>query len=145
MCVSVCVSVCLCVCVSVCLCVCVSLCVCVCRSVCVSVCLCVCVCVWMSACLHRYDYTHCLVDSIENITHSMCTLEFETRQSKDGSYHWLVDALGLYHSYTWEYVLPNLRWASHSGPCALLTYRALAGSAGTRAAPSRTTSCRSAG
>lgn len=50
-----------------------------------------------------YDYTHCLVDSIENVTHSMCTLEFETRQSKDGSYHWLVDALGLYHSYTWEY------------------------------------------
>ena len=49
-----------------------------------------------------YDYTHCLVDSIENITHSMCTLEFETRQSKDGSYHWLVDALGLYHSYTCE-------------------------------------------
>ena len=33
----------------------------------------------------------------------MCTLEFETRQSKDGSYHWLVDALGLFHSYTWEY------------------------------------------
>eukprot|EP01047_Picozoa_sp_COSAG01_P066527 COSAG01_NODE_9200_length_2523_cov_1.659241_1_plen_289_part_00 len=50
-----------------------------------------------------YDYTHCLVDSLENITHSMCTLEFETRQAKDGSYHWLVDALGLYHSFTWEY------------------------------------------
>ena len=24
-----------------------------------------------------YDYTHCLVDAIENITHSLCTLEFE--------------------------------------------------------------------
>jgi glutaminyl-tRNA synthetase len=24
-----------------------------------------------------YDYTHCLVDSIEHITHSLCTLEFE--------------------------------------------------------------------
>ena len=41
-----------------------------------------------------YDYTHCLVDSLENVTHSMCTLEFETRQSKDGSYHWLNDACG---------------------------------------------------
>eukprot|EP01050_Picozoa_sp_SAG11_P058666 SAG11_NODE_37607_length_256_cov_0.656051_1_plen_75_part_10 len=33
----------------------------------------------------------------------MCTLEFETRQSKDGSYHWLNDALGIFHSFTWEY------------------------------------------
>ena len=24
-----------------------------------------------------YDYTHCLSDAIENITHSLCTLEFE--------------------------------------------------------------------
>ncbi|KAJ1496888.1 putative glutamine--tRNA ligase [Coelomomyces lativittatus] len=40
-----------------------------------------------------YDYTHCLVDSMENITHSLCTLEF--RQSRE-SYYWLVDALGLY-------------------------------------------------
>ena len=27
-----------------------------------------------------YDYTHCIVDSLENVTHSICTLEFETRQ-----------------------------------------------------------------
>jgi len=27
-----------------------------------------------------YDYTHCIVDSLENVTHSLCTLEFETRQ-----------------------------------------------------------------
>jgi glutaminyl-tRNA synthetase len=27
-----------------------------------------------------YDYTHCIVDSLENITHSLCTLEFESRQ-----------------------------------------------------------------
>ncbi|KAL6311605.1 hypothetical protein AAG906_039101 [Vitis piasezkii] len=26
-----------------------------------------------------YDYAHCIVDSLENITHSLCTLEFETR------------------------------------------------------------------
>jgi len=24
-----------------------------------------------------YDFSHCIVDSLENITHSMCTLEFE--------------------------------------------------------------------
>ena len=24
-----------------------------------------------------YDYTHCIIDSLENITHSLCTLEFE--------------------------------------------------------------------
>ncbi|KAJ1498207.1 hypothetical protein HMI55_005066 [Coelomomyces lativittatus] len=46
-----------------------------------------------------YDYTHCLVDSMENITHSLCTLEF--RQSRE-SYYWLVDALGLYKPVQWE-------------------------------------------
>ncbi|KAI9218561.1 tRNA synthetases class I, catalytic domain-containing protein [Blastocladiella britannica] len=46
-----------------------------------------------------YDYTHCLVDSLENITHSLCTLEF--RQSRE-SYYWLVDALKLYKPVQWE-------------------------------------------
>jgi glutaminyl-tRNA synthetase len=46
-----------------------------------------------------YDYTHCLVDSMENISHSLCTLEF--RQSRE-SYYWLVDALGLYKPVQWE-------------------------------------------
>lgn len=27
-----------------------------------------------------YDYTHCLCDSIEHITHSLCTKEFQTRR-----------------------------------------------------------------
>uniref|UniRef100_A0A7S2W3W0 glutamine--tRNA ligase n=1 Tax=Mucochytrium quahogii TaxID=96639 RepID=A0A7S2W3W0_9STRA len=49
-----------------------------------------------------YDYSHCLVDSIENITHSLCTLEFETRQAPNASYHWLLDALDMYHPKTWE-------------------------------------------
>jgi glutaminyl-tRNA synthetase len=31
-----------------------------------------------------YDYTHCIVDSIEDISHSLCTLEFTTRQAPDG-------------------------------------------------------------
>lgn len=26
-----------------------------------------------------YDYTHCLCDSIEHITHSLCTKEFQAR------------------------------------------------------------------
>ncbi|GJV60453.1 anticodon-binding aminoacyl-tRNA synthetase, class 1a [Tanacetum coccineum] len=40
-----------------------------------------------------YDYAHCIVDSLENITRSLCTLEFETRCA---SYYWLLDALSLY-------------------------------------------------
>jgi len=32
-----------------------------------------------------YDYTHCVVDSLEHISHSLCTLEFETRRA---SYYW---------------------------------------------------------
>lgn len=35
-----------------------------------------------------YDYTHCIVDALENITHSLCTLEFESRRA---SYFWLLD------------------------------------------------------
>lgn len=47
-----------------------------------------------------YDYTHCIVDSLENITHSLCTLEFESRRA---SYYWLLEALDLYFPYVWEY------------------------------------------
>jgi len=28
-----------------------------------------------------YDYSHCIVDSLEHITHSLCTLEFDVRCS----------------------------------------------------------------
>ena len=35
-----------------------------------------------------YDFTHCLVDSLEDISHSLCTLEFETRRA---SYYWLLE------------------------------------------------------
>ena len=34
-----------------------------------------------------YDYTHCIVDSLEHVTHSLCTLEFESRRA---SYYWLL-------------------------------------------------------
>lgn len=40
-----------------------------------------------------YDFTHCLVDSFENISHSLCTLEF--RLSRE-SYEWLCDAVDVY-------------------------------------------------
>ena len=50
-----------------------------------------------------YDFTHCLVDSLENVTHSLCTLEFYTRQVENSAYHWLLEALSLYHPYTWEF------------------------------------------
>ncbi|KAL6761426.1 tRNA synthetases class I, catalytic domain-containing protein [Haematococcus lacustris] len=52
-----------------------------------------------------YDYTHCIVDSLENISHSLCTLEFETRRA---SYFWLLEVLGLYKPHVWEYSRLNI-------------------------------------
>ncbi|XP_038267450.1 glutamine--tRNA ligase [Dermochelys coriacea] len=52
-----------------------------------------------------YDYTHCLCDSIEHITHSLCTKEFQARRS---SYFWLCNALGVYCPVQWEYGRLNL-------------------------------------
>ncbi|KAJ2121031.1 Glutaminyl-tRNA synthetase [Coemansia sp. RSA 720] len=47
-----------------------------------------------------YDFTHCLCDSFENITHSLCTREFfQSRQS----YYWLCDAVEVYKPVQWEY------------------------------------------
>lgn len=39
-----------------------------------------------------YDFTHCLSDSIEGITHSICTLEFENNRPL---YDWFLDQLKL--------------------------------------------------
>lgn len=47
-----------------------------------------------------YDFTHCIVDALENITHSMCTLEFEIRRP---SFYWLLDALDLYMPVVYEF------------------------------------------
>ncbi|OLY81993.1 putative glutamine-tRNA ligase [Smittium mucronatum] len=47
-----------------------------------------------------YDFAHCLCDSIENITHSLCTTEFV--QSRK-SYYWLCDAVEVYKPVQWEY------------------------------------------
>eukprot|EP00854_Cymbomonas_tetramitiformis_P004421 gene4421-5430_t len=57
-----------------------------------------------------YDYTHCLVDSLENVTHSLCTLEFSTRQAPDGPYYWLLDALDMYKPITWEFARCNITY-----------------------------------
>uniref|UniRef100_A0A1I7XX61 glutamine--tRNA ligase n=1 Tax=Steinernema glaseri TaxID=37863 RepID=A0A1I7XX61_9BILA len=54
-----------------------------------------------------YDYTHCLCDSIEDITHSMCTKEFQSRRS---SYYWLCNALGIYCPVQWEYGRLNIEY-----------------------------------
>jgi glutaminyl-tRNA synthetase len=54
-----------------------------------------------------YDYTHCINDSLENITHSLCTLEFENRRE---SYYWLLKALDLYRPMVWEYSRLNLTY-----------------------------------
>lgn len=37
-----------------------------------------------------YDFTHCLSDMLENITHSLCTLEFENNRAL---YDWVLDTL----------------------------------------------------
>jgi glutaminyl-tRNA synthetase len=52
-----------------------------------------------------YDFTHCLCDSFEDITHSMCTTEFQLSRE---SYYWLIDALELYKPVQWEYGRLNL-------------------------------------
>ncbi|XP_058499969.1 glutamine--tRNA ligase [Solea solea] len=54
-----------------------------------------------------YDYTHCLCDSIENISHSLCTKEFQARRS---SYYWLCNALDVYCPVQWEYGRLNLTY-----------------------------------
>ncbi|XP_013387414.1 glutamine--tRNA ligase [Lingula anatina] len=54
-----------------------------------------------------YDYTHCLCDSIENISHSLCTKEFQARRS---SYYWLCNALDVYCPVQWEYGRLNLNY-----------------------------------
>ncbi|VDN02477.1 unnamed protein product [Thelazia callipaeda] len=52
-----------------------------------------------------YDYTHCLCDSLENITHSLCTKEFQSRRS---TYYWLCNALNIYCPVQWEYGRLNM-------------------------------------
>ena len=39
-----------------------------------------------------YEFTHCIVDALEDITHSLCTVEFETLRP---AYDWLLEALDM--------------------------------------------------
>jgi len=52
-----------------------------------------------------YDFTHCLNDSLEHITHSLCTKEFQSRRS---AYYWLCNAVDAYCPVQWEYGRLNL-------------------------------------
>jgi glutaminyl-tRNA synthetase len=53
-----------------------------------------------------YDFTHCLCDSFENITHSLCTVEFIPARE---SYEWLCDALTVYKPRQYEFARLNLQ------------------------------------
>jgi glutaminyl-tRNA synthetase len=54
-----------------------------------------------------YDWAHGLEDSIERITHSICTLEFENHRPL---YDWFLDALGIYHPRQIEFARLNLSY-----------------------------------
>jgi glutaminyl-tRNA synthetase len=54
-----------------------------------------------------YDWAHGLEDSIEGITHSICTLEFENHRPL---YDWFLDALGVYHPQQIEFARLNLTY-----------------------------------
>ncbi|RMG44931.1 MAG: glutamine--tRNA ligase/YqeY domain fusion protein [Acidobacteria bacterium] len=54
-----------------------------------------------------YDFAHCISDSIEGITHSLCTLEFENNRAL---YDWILDQLGLYHPQQIEFARLNLSY-----------------------------------
>jgi len=54
-----------------------------------------------------YDFTHGQSDSIEKITHSICTLEFEDHRPL---YDWYLDQLGVYHPQQIEFARLNLTY-----------------------------------
>ena len=54
-----------------------------------------------------YDWAHGLEDSIERITHSLCTLEFEDHRPL---YDWYLEQLGIYHCQQIEFARLNLNY-----------------------------------
>jgi glutaminyl-tRNA synthetase len=54
-----------------------------------------------------YDWAHGQSDSIERVTHSICTLEFENHRPL---YDWCLDALGIYHPQQIEFARLNLSY-----------------------------------
>jgi glutaminyl-tRNA synthetase len=54
-----------------------------------------------------YDYAHGQSDSIEGITHSICTLEFEDHRPL---YDWYIEAIGIYHPQQIEFDRLNITY-----------------------------------
>jgi glutaminyl-tRNA synthetase len=54
-----------------------------------------------------YDFAHGQSDSIEQITHSICTLEFEVHKPL---YNWFIEKLGIYPSQQYEFARRNLNY-----------------------------------
>ena len=54
-----------------------------------------------------YDWAHGLEDSIEGITHSICTLEFEDHRPL---YDWFLDKLGVHHPRQIEFARLNINY-----------------------------------
>jgi glutaminyl-tRNA synthetase len=54
-----------------------------------------------------YDYAHCLEDSIEGITHSCCSIEFEDHRPL---YDWFLDQLDVFHPQQIEFARLNLTY-----------------------------------
>lgn len=52
-----------------------------------------------------YDFTHCLSDAFENITHSLCTLEFDNNRE---IYDWILNEVGFQEPRTHQYEFARL-------------------------------------
>ncbi len=58
-----------------------------------------------------YDYAHGQSDSIERITHSICTLEFDVHRPL---YDWFIEALDIFPSHQYEFARLNLTYTMMS-------------------------------
>ncbi len=54
-----------------------------------------------------YDFTHCLSDAMEDVTHSICTLEFQDHRPL---YDWVLDTLNTAHPQQIEFARLNLNY-----------------------------------
>lgn len=54
-----------------------------------------------------YDFAHGQSDSIENVTHSICTMEFVPHREL---YDWLITQLGIYPSHQYEFARRNINY-----------------------------------
>ena len=58
-----------------------------------------------------YDYAHGQSDSIEKITHSICTLEFDVHRPL---YDWFIEKLDIFPSHQYEFARLNLTYTMMS-------------------------------